>query len=380
MAKKQTTKESSNAVKPAKSSSATEPDSMEALLAEYGAVQSLSRGTKIEGTVLRITPKQVVVDIGGKSEGIVAEKAYQEAKDFIRDLKVGDKVKASVIIPETYDGITILSFRHTAQDATWEAIDEAVKNDTTLMVVGRNLNQSGITADFKGLTGFVPISHIGSKMAKNPEGLVNRQFEVKVIESDRDTNKVVFSEKHVSDSAEIELMEKAMKKLSEDEVYAGRVTAVTNFGCFVAIEVPLGKKEKGEIEGLVHISELSWDKVANASDVVHEGDSVKVKVLGKEKGKLSLSMKAALSDPWDTLSKKYKKDAKVTGTVSKMSDYGLFVKLEDGIEGLVHMTKIPPGKKFADGESVNVYVEDIDTKKKNISLGLVLTAKPVGYR
>jgi len=380
LAKKQTTKESSNAVKPAKSSSATEPDSMEALLAEYGAVQSLSRGTKIEGTVLRITPKQVVVDIGGKSEGIVAEKAYQEAKDFIRDLKVGDKVKASVIIPETYDGITILSFRHTAQDATWEAIDEAVKNDTTLMVVGRNLNQSGITADFKGLTGFVPISHIGSKMAKNPEGLVNRQFEVKVIESDRDTNKVVFSEKHVSDSAEIELMEKAMKKLSEDEVYAGRVTAVTNFGCFVAIEVPLGKKEKGEIEGLVHISELSWDKVANASDVVHEGDSVKVKVLGKEKGKLSLSMKAALSDPWDTLSKKYKKDAKVTGTVSKMSDYGLFVKLEDGIEGLVHMTKIPPGKKFADGESVNVYVEDIDTKKKNISLGLVLTAKPVGYR
>ncbi len=363
---------------------------MDDLLALYASstVAGLQRGDKVEGTVVKITPQQVIVDIGGKSEGIIAEKAYQEARDYIKTLKVGDKVKAGVIVGEAYDGITILSFRHTAQDATWEKIDAAKSADSSLFVVGKALSQSGLTVDFEGITGFVPLSQIGSKYNKKPQDLVNRQFEVKVLDADRDSHKVVFSERHVSDSGDIKRSEDALKKLSIGDIYEDEVVAVTNFGCFVTFEVDLTKKEKGRVEGLVHVSELSWDKVGKPSDVVTEGDVVKVKVIGKadakkgsgNDGKLSLSIKQATKDPWDEIEKVVKKDAKFEGEVTNVTDYGVFVKLEEGFEGLIHMTKIPPGKTFDKGDKVNVYVEDIDTKKKQIALGIVLTAKPVGYR
>lgn len=360
------------------------------LLAQYAdsTVAGLKRGDKVEGTVVKITPQQVILDIGGKSEGIIAEKAYQEARDFIKTLKVGDKVKAGVIVGEAYDGITILSFRHTAHDATWEKIDAAKSSDKPLAVTGKALSQSGITVDFEGITGFVPLSQIGSNFSKKPQDLVNRQFEVKVLDADRDSNKVVFSERHVSDSDVIKRSEEAVKKIKVGDIYEGEVVAVTNFGCFVSFEIDLSKKEKGLVEGLVHVSELSWDKVGRPSDVVTEGDTVTVKVIDKgnasegssHAGKLSLSIKQATKDPWDEMSKTYKKDAKFEGEVTNITDYGIFVKLEDGIEGLIHMTKIPPGKKYEKGDKVNVYVEDVDLKKKQIALGIVLTAKPVGYR
>ena len=387
---KKTSKKSSASVKKTSSKSTKEPTSMDDLLAQYGdnTAVGLSRGDKVEGTIVQITPKQVIVDIGGKSEGIIAEKAYQEARDFIKTLNVGDKVKAGVIVGEAYDGITILSFRHTAQDATWEKIENAQEKDSNLVVTGKGLNQSGLTVDFEGLTGFVPLSQVGSKAAKKPQDLVNRQFEVKVLEQDRDSNKVIFSERHVSEAGDIEKGEEALKKIKVGDIYEGEVVAVTNFGCFVSFEIDISKKEKGRVEGLVHVSELSWDKVGKPSDVVKEGDVVEVKVIGKEDategagndGKLSLSIKQATKDPWDEMGKKYKKDMKLEGEVTNVTDYGVFVKLEEGIEGLIHLTKIPPGKSYEKGDKVNVYVEEVDTKKKQIALGIVLTAKPVGYR
>ena len=163
--------------------------------------------------------------------------------------------------------------------------------------------------------------------------------------------------------------------MKEGEVYEGVVTTVSDFGCFVEI-----RENKVAVEGLVHISELSWEKVDKTSDVVSEGDRIKVKVIGKKGGKLSLSMKQAQEDPWDEAEKKYKKDAKVKAKVVRTSDFGVFARLEPGIEGLIHLTKIPPGKRFEKGQEVNVYVEEVDAKSRKVSLGLVLTTKPVGYK
>jgi small subunit ribosomal protein S1 len=134
------------------------------------------------------------------------------------------------------------------------------------------------------------------------------------------------------------------------------------------------------LEGLVHISELSWDKIGKPEEIVSVGDNVKVKVIGKKNGKLALSIKQTQKDPWEEAEKRYPKDKKVEGKVVRVSDFGMFVSLEPGVEGLVHITKIPPTKKFEVGDDVNVVIEEIDSKAKKLSLGLVLTAKPVGYK
>lgn len=382
--KKKTTKKPQKKASASKSrtrKSVKEPQTMDELLEAHGTqIQSLSRGDKVQGEILEITSKRVVLDIGGKSEGVVAEKAYTEAKDFIKTLKVGDEVNASVIIPETFDGITILSFRQAAQDSAWQAIDEAKKKDTPLVVVARSINPSGLVVDVEGIQGFVPTSQLGKEASKNPSNLINRHFKAKVLEADREENKVVLSERSVSDAEDIKLAQKALAKVKVGEVYEGVVTTLANFGCFVKFMVPVTSKKKVPLEGLVHISELSWDRVANPRDVISEDDKVKFRVIGIDGNKLSLSIKQAQEDPWDKVAKKYKKDKRVKGKVVKISDFGVFVQLEKGVEGLIHITKIPPGEKMEIGKSVNVYVEEVDQTARKISLGLVLTAKPVGYK
>jgi ribosomal protein S1 len=357
---------------------------MDKLLAKHEAqVKSFSQGDKVEGVVLEILPKKVVIDVGGKSEGIVAEKAFKEASSYIKTLKVGDKVEASIIIPETYDGFTILSLRHATANAAWKRIQTAEKKGLPIKSDVKSVIASGLMVNVGGLTGFIPKSQLGGKVLKNLDSLVGKKVEAIVIDTDRSSNKVVLSEKEVSEAEEIAKVRDAIKGVKEGEVFDGVVTTVYDFGCFVTITTGKGKKAKDkkvELDGLVHISELSWDKIGKTDDVVKVGDKVKVKVIGKTKGKLALSIKQTIGDPWDTIEKKYKKDQKVKGKVVKQSDFGVFVQLEPGVEGLIHMTKIPPGKKLTRGDSVDIYVEDVDGKEKKISLGLVLTAKPVGYK
>jgi len=354
---------------------------MEKLLAKHEAeVKSYSQGDKVRGKIQEITPKRVVVDIGGKSEAIVAEKAFKEAESYIKTLKVGDIVEASVIIPETYDGFTILSFRHASANASWKRVEVAEKKGTPLKVDVRSVLTSGLMVSVGGLTGFIPRSQLGKAIVKDLDSLVGKKISAVVIDTDRGSNKVVLSEKEVSEADELAIVRDAIKNIKEGKVFEGVVTTIYDFGCFVTINAAKKGKDKVELDGLVHISELSWDKIGKPEDEVKVGDKVKVKVIGKTKGKLALSMKQTKEDPWDTIEKKYKKDGKVEGKVVKQSDFGVFIQLEPGVEGLIHLTKIPPGKKLGRGDKVNVYIEEVDKKEKRISLGLVLTAKPVGYK
>lgn len=364
------------------SSRARDSQTMEDLLAQYGAsVKRLSLGDKVKGRITAKLPGRVVVDIGGKSEGIIAEKAYKEAESLIKNLKVGDEIEAQVIVSETPDGYTILSLRQATADASWRKLQDSRENGTPITVEGISVTSAGIMVDVNGLTGFIPKSQLGKITAKNPQALIARRFEAVVIDTDRMSKKVVLSEKEVSEKDELELVREAIKQVVEDDTYEGEVTSVYDFGCFVKVNVPLkGVEEEIELEGLVHISELSWDKVGRAEDAFRVGDKVKVKVIGKTNGKLAFSIRQTQEDPWDKIEDKYKKESRVKGTISKLTDFGVFVQLEPGIEGLVHLTKIPPGKSLAKGDSVNVYVEEIDPKEKRISLGLVLTEKPVGYK
>lgn len=360
--------------------------SMEDLLRDFGSkIQGRSVGARVKGKVISIESKRVLVDIGGKSEGLVAEKAYNEAEDYIKTLSPGDEVEGVVLVSETQDGYTILSLRPSAQRVSWEKIAKAYETGESIKVEGRALNPSGVLVDVEGISGFIPTSQLGKEAAKNPQKLIKEKFGAVVIDFNKEVNKVILSERQVSDAEELKMARDALKDIKEGEVFEGIVTTIYDFGCFVRISAPtkqktFGKKKTVSLEGLVHISELSWDKVDKPDNVVSTGDKVKVKVIGKRNDKLALSIKQIQGDPWERALVKYKKDDRVKGKVVKVSDFGVFVQLEPGLEGLVHMTKIPPGTKLSGGDEVNVYIEEININEKRISLGLVLSTKPVGYK
>lgn len=366
-----------------RATSSREPQTMEELLAQFGnSFVSLSLGDKVSGKVIKKEPGRLILDIGGKSEGLVAEKAYKEAQDFIETLKEGDEVEATVLIPETPEGYTILSLRNAQEEAIWSKILECYEKGTPIEVIGRSVSPSGLSVDVKGITGFIPTSQLGKEALQNPQALIGRSFKAVIIDAERESKKVVLSEKEVSEKEELAKVRVAIKNIKEGDIFDGKVLAIYDFGCFVGINTPLGKrkKEKVALEGLVHISELSWGKVEKPSDVVSVGQEVKVKVIGKKNDKLAFSIKQTQKDPWEDIEKRYEKDQKVKGKVVKISDYGAFVLLEPGVEGLIHITKIPPDKRLAEGEEVSVYIEEVDKEKRKISLGLVLTEKPVGYK
>jgi len=333
---------------------------------------SYSVGQKIRAKVISKTHKALILDIGGKSEGIVTGKAFAEAKDYFKTLKAGDGVWASVIVAESREGNVVLSLRQAMYSSSWENLEKAKETKEPVAVVARGVNPSGVTIEVESLGGFIPATQLGKEASKNPQSLIGKYFKAVVIEVDRAQNKLVLSEKEVSDAKDIREAKEALAKIKEGAVFDGVVTTVANFGCFV--KIPSG------VEGLVHISELSWGRVERTTDVVAKGDKVKVKVIGKHDGKLALSMKQAKEDPWTLAVGKYKKDVKVTGKVVRVSGFGVFVELEPGIEGLIHVTGIPPATKLSEGSQVKCYVQDIDSKNKRLSLGLVLSVKPIGYK
>lgn len=358
-----------------------EAKTMEELLKKTSiSLKTFAKGDRVKGKILRITNKSVFIDIGGKGEGIVAERAFNDAKSFIKTLKVGDEIEAKVLVTLTPDGYSILSLREEATSSAWRKLRKAEKLGKAIEVLGVASNPSGVKIEVNGMSGFVPASQIGKDYRGRTNELVGRRFEVKVLDLDRGANKIVLSERGVSEEEDIRKVKNAMKKIKFGEIYDGKVTKVYDFGCFVEIRVSMRSGDKVGVEGLVHISELSWEKVNDPRKIVKQGSKVKVKALEVKDGKLSLSIKQAQKDPWDEAGKKYKKDSKVKGKVTKISDYGVFVQLEPGIEGLIHITKIPPGKKLQEGQEINIYVEEIDSKERKLSLGLVLTAKPVGYK
>lgn len=366
-----------------KTSSGKEPQTMEELMKAYGdGFKSFTLKQKVIGKITYIDNQKVLLDIGGKSEGLVFDKAYKLAEEFIKTLKVGDSVEGVVLVPETRDGYTVLSLKQAAQKLAWGRIEKAYQDKIPLIVHGKMVNQAGVLVEVDGITGFIPTSQLGKEVAKNPNSLVDHKFSAIIIDFDRDVNKVVMSEKEVSEAEELGRERDAFKLVKEGEMYDGIVTTIYDFGCFVKIDLPGSKKKTDSVavEGLVHISEISYGKVGKAEDFVSIGQKVKVKVIGKKQDKLAFSIKQTLEDPWIEAVKKYPKESKVEGKVAKITDFGVFVVLEPGIEGLIHMTKIPPTKKFEVGDEVTCIVEEIDSKAKKLSLGLVLTVKPIGYK
>lgn len=376
---KQESKKSEKKEKPhfAEASRGKEPTTMEELLAlENENFKGLRKGEMVDGIVTEVTSKTIYIDIGAKTEGVVLGKEFEREKDFIKKLKPGDKVNAYVGSIEDERGQILLSLRKASEDFAWNKYEQLMKSGDTIEVKGRELNRGGVIIDaLFQLQGFIPGSQIGSVWQGKLDSLIGRSVTVKVIEVNREQNRLVFSEKLVSDAEKMAKVAKAIGKLKLENLYDAEITQVAPFGLFVKI-----KSEGEEIEGLVHISEVSWQKIDDLTGLYKIKDSVKVKVINLDNNRVQFSIKQLLLDPWLNLDEKYPLDMKSVGKVVRLTSFGALVQLELGIEGLIHISKIPPELSINEGDNVDVYIESVDKKNRRISLGLVLSQKPIGYK
>ncbi len=356
--------------------------SMEEFLAvlDY-KIKGLKKGEFVKGVVSEIRKNALFIDIGAKTEGVVLSKELARVRDFVSQLKVGDEITAQVRVPESERGQILLSIRKAAFEKAWQFFEEKFKSRENIKVLGKEVSSGGVVviAPF-GLFGFIPGSQIGVKYQHNPEKLIGLKITVKVLEVDREKNRLVFSERMASEPEIVDQEKEIMEKIKIGDVFRAEVVRVEPFGLFVKIKLPLKNKSVLQLEGLVHISEVSWDKVSDLLAMYKKGDKLKAMLISKEDGKLQFSLKRLFKDPWETIEEKYPKDTPIEGVVTQMTNFGALVKLEPGIEGLVHISKIPPQMVIREGEKIKCFVERIDKQNRRLSLELALMGKPLLYK
>lgn len=330
---------------------------MEELLAEAQyAPKHLNRGQLVEGVVVAKSRDQLLVDIGAKAEGLIAGK---ELASGWEDFNIGDKITAYVISSEGEGGQALLSMRKAGGEVRWQSLIEKMNKGESVEVRGMEANRGGLVVEHDGLRGFIPTSHLLS----TPAGSVSKTMEVKIIEVDKKMNRLVFSEREAHpEEARLPKVEMSFK---EGDELSGNVNKMLPFGLLVGLP--------GEIEGLVHISEISWDRVGNLEELYKVGDKVKVKVttIDPNTGKVSLSIKKLQADPWKEAEKKYPVGKEIESTISRTSSYGAFVQLEPGIEGLIHSSKIPYGLKLTASDKVKISIDLFNAEQRRVALRLV---------
>lgn len=344
-----------------------EPKTMDELLALTGqALIGLRRGQVLDGTVTQITSKEILIDIGHKSEGIISGKELDIFSGFIRRLKVGDVIPVFVATPEDDEGQIILSLRRAAGDYKWKAVEEKKEREEPVVAVGVEVNRGGLIVEVEGVRGFIPASQLNTSRMGRAQDLIGQRVTAKVIEIDKKQNRLILSEREVVDKETRKKREELLGKIKVGETYEATVSGIAQFGIFVTVE---------GLEGLVHISEISWDKVTNPSALFKVGDKTQVKVIGidEKEGRLNLSIKQLSKDPWLGEIKDLEPGQEVKGKVSRITTFGVFVNIRPGVDGLVHVSKLMPEENLEIGQSVVCIIDSIEPEQRRIGLSLLPT-------
>lgn len=362
----------------ARASNSSTPSTMDELLRTQGVqLGSLKRGTKITAKIISVGKREVLADIGAKSYGIIIGREFEAIQPLLNMLKVGDNVPAEVIIPEMESGETLISLRRTLSGKLWEDLKDAKEKGTELSVTAIKSISGGMLVDCMGLRGFVPQQQLDIKNQEQPERLTNTRLKVKVLEVDQVQNRLVLSEREVTQKEELAAKRKSIITFEKGEKVSGVITAVEKYALIVE-----ATKRKLTVPGSVHISEVSWERVEDLTTSFKVGETIEAEVvdLDMQEAQLVLSMKRLMPDPWADIEKKFPTETEVSGKVVKVTGIGVFVELKKGIEGLIHISKVPQGKEYAEGDKVAVTVDKLDKDSRKISLAVVTTSKPIGYR
>jgi len=352
-------------------------------LLEKDTIKIPQVGDIIKGKVVTASKSEVKLDVDGILMGIVrGPELYNEVEEF-SSLKPGDEIEAAVIDEENENGELELSFRLVGQEKAWNKLRQAVKDKTTVKVKIVDANKGGLLSRYCQIDGFLPVSQLApenyprisggdkSKILEKLKSFVGSEFEVTVMTLSEEDNKIIFSEKDVWNKKQKPALDKYKVGLQVD----GKITAITNFGVFVTF---------GEnIEGLVHISELAWQRIDSPSEMYKVGDKIKAEIISIDGAKVFLSAKKLLIDPWLEASAKYKTGQIVSGTILKVNPFGLFVKLDEEIHGLAHVSllNISAKEKITDlyqpGEVKNFEVVSISPSEHRLGLKLAGEGKEV---
>ena len=329
----------------------------------------------MHGTILSIKKHEVLIDLGPLGVGLVPRREVSMSNNYAE----GDEVTASVVEVELDNGYSLLSMRKAARDRGWDEVAAKLESGEIVTVTPYDANRGGLLAEYEGVRGFLPVSQLSAehypRVGSNDKDeilqrlnvLVNKEIRVRILDADRKANKLIFSEKEAIKEGLAERFE----KLSVGDTVKGIVTGVVDFGVFVNVE---------GIEGLIHISEISWERVNNPSDYVKVGQTVEAKIIAIDKERLSLSMKQLTKDPWLDEVEQFKSGEDVEGTVTRITPFGAFVQLSPAVEALVHVSELggdgtDPEKVFTLNERKTFTVLEIDKDNRKISLSLAGSKK-----
>ena len=353
---------------------------MEDLLEEYLPSKVLRRGEIIDGKVMSRKAEGMLVDIGYKSEGFVPTKEMRSLAETLDELSVGDEIIAYVVNPEGNEGSSILSIDRARGEQGWRVLEKAMENNETCKGVITGSNRGGAVVESEGVQGFVPLSQLvgparelyvpGGEPPK--EGFIGMEVEFKIIELNRRRNRAIFSERAALQAwKQIQKM-RLVQELTEGEIRKGRVAGISNFGAFVDL---------GGADGLIHISELSWEPVKSPDEIVTVGEEIDVFVLrvDRENLKIALSLRRLQPEPWDDIETKFSVGQTVTGTVTKLANFGAFARIDRGIEGLIHISELAhqvikhPRDVVNEGDELELKIIRIEPERRRLGLSLKQT-------
>jgi small subunit ribosomal protein S1 len=330
------------------------------------SLKDLEEGEIVRGRVLKIDDKEVTVDVGFKSEGVIPVEEFPD----LEGVKVGDEIEVFLEKTENQDGLVVLSKQRADFVKVWDRVKTAADNGE--LVEGKLMRKikGGVVVDLYGVEAFLPGSQIALRQVQNVDSLINQLMEFKIIKLNKRRRNIVVSRRAVLEEHRAKQKNEIIQELAKDQIREGVVKNITDFGAFVDL---------GGIDGLLHITDMSWGRVSHPSELVSIGDKVRVKVLSfdPEKERISLGMKQLTPYPWEDVEKRYQVGQRAKGKVVSITDYGAFVELEKGIEGLVHISEMSwtrhvrhPSKVVAIGDQIEAMILKIDKENEKISLGL----------
>jgi small subunit ribosomal protein S1 len=339
--------------------------------------KTLKYGDVMEGIIMHVDRDELLVDIGSKAEGIVPSKEYSSLSSEEKDeLQIGDSILVFVVQPENPEGHPVVSIDRARQEKSWRRLQEIHEANDVIEAEVTNYNKGGLLVNLDGVRGFVPASQVseirgGDESSKQADmaRLIGSSLPLKVIEINRHRNRLILSERQAVQERRDAMKEQLIKELAEGEIRTGRVSSICDFGAFVDI---------GGADGLVHLSELSWSRVRHPSELLKVGQEVEVYVLGINAGerKIALSIKRTQAEPWSRVANSYEVGQLVRGTVTQLANFGAFARIEDGIEGLIHVSELAderiqhPKQVVQEGQELILRIIRIDPQRRRMGLSL----------
>ena len=354
-------------------------ETMESLMqSETAGLEFPNQGEIREGVIASISPSQILVSIGAKSEGLITGKEIESIPQSERDaFVVGQTIPVYVKDPEDQNGNVVLSYTRARESLGWEVVEKLQETNEPLDGVIDGYNKGGLIVVVNGLRGFVPSSQLSSARRAAIQGdspdkwgkSIGEAIQVKIIEIDRARRRLILSERAVNPESKQSVKERILEGIEEGQIYTGRVTSIADFGAFVNIN---------GADGLVHLSEISWERIANPNEVLQVGQEVKVKVINvdREKKRIGLSIRSLQGDPWSEKAANFKVGQLIEGKITRLTKFGAFAKLAGDIEGLIYISELSesrinhPKEVVKEGDTLTLRVIKIDEEQKRIGLSL----------